>query len=89
MHANFEDNENYYLLLEYCDGLELFQELKTVKLKNKGGLKEETVSKLFMQLSLGVFYMQERGVIHRDLKLSNILITPSNDLKIIDLGLAV
>jgi serine/threonine protein kinase len=33
--------------------------------------------------------MQSRGVIHRDLKLANILITPGNKLKIIDFGLAV
>ena len=33
--------------------------------------------------------MQERGILHRDLKLSNILVTPYNQLKIIDFGLAV
>lgn len=33
--------------------------------------------------------MQTKHVIHRDLKLANILITPSKDIKIIDFGLAV
>ena len=33
--------------------------------------------------------MQTKGVIHRDLKLANILITPDRNIKIIDYGLAV
>lgn len=33
--------------------------------------------------------MQDNLVIHRDLKLSNILVTPDRSVKIIDLGLAI
>lgn len=33
--------------------------------------------------------MQSRGIMHRDMKLSNILLTETNQMKIIDFGLAV
>ena len=33
--------------------------------------------------------MQERSIMHRDLKLSNVLISENRELKIIDFGLAV
>ena len=53
-------------------------------------MEEQAASHLVRQIAEGLAYMQSLGVMHRDLKLSNILI--GNDmqtLKIIDFGLAV
>jgi polo-like kinase 1 len=52
-------------------------------------LPENEVSILIKQLAEGLNYMQERGIMHRDLKLSNILINDIRIVKIIDFGLAV
>ena len=72
-------------MLELCEGTELFQEIQThiaVK-KNyagkgqvvQGAMEEDIAARYFMQIALGVKYMQDRKILHRDLKLSNIMIT--------------
>ena len=54
-------------------------------------MSEAEVASYVKQLATGIKYMQERGIMHRDLKLSNILISEEvpKVLKIIDFGLAV
>jgi len=52
-------------------------------------LEEDVAAKYFLQLALGVKNMQEKNIIHRDLKLSNIMITKEKNVKIIDFGLAI
>ena len=52
-------------------------------------LNEQEVADYVRQLAMGIKYMQDRGIMHRDLKLSNILLTDDKVVKIIDFGLAV
>lgn len=54
MFQNFEDEENHYLLLEYCDGVELFQELKKHKTIHNYGFDEDSVSLYFRRIAKGV-----------------------------------
>jgi serine/threonine protein kinase len=56
---------------------------------NKGAFAEETAVAYFGQIALGVRYMHEHNVLHRDLKLSNIMVNEDKKLKIIDFGLAI
>ena len=51
-------------------------------------IKEVDIAEYIRQLSVGIEFMQSRGIMHRDLKLSNILLTESNVAKTIDVGLA-
>ena len=80
-----------YLLMEYFEGMELYQYIKSLTNNAQGLLMDEgQVQPLVLQIARGIKFMQGLGIIHRDLKLSNILI--GNDLrtlKIIDFGLAI
>ncbi len=55
LHHYFEDDQNIYMLLEYCDGNELFQEVKQKQIQNKSGgtgcgFTEQEVVAMFSQL---------------------------------------
>ena len=82
----FEDPKNYYLVMEYCSGGDLFDELVQVK-----SFDEVSTSKILSQILAGVAYIHNQSIVHRDLKLENILIwSKEKDLhiKIIDFNIA-
>ena len=51
-------------------------------------LSEPQIKGLMKQLLQGVAYLHQQGIVHRDLKLSNILVDNDFNLKICDFGLA-
>lgn len=54
--------------------------------EKEGYLKELEVLRIFIQILLGVHFMHENGIYHRDLKLNNILVFDELNFKIADLG---
>ncbi|KAK6456855.1 uncharacterized protein RJT20DRAFT_134159 [Scheffersomyces xylosifermentans] len=69
------------IVLEYASGGELFDYILTHKY-----LKENVAKKLFAQLVSGVDYMHSKGLIHRDLKLENLLLDKHKNVIISDFG---
>ena len=84
LHEVFFDseNKNVYLVLDYYEKGDLFNFLKGKP------LKEKYAKKYMRQLASGLQYLHENSIIHRDLKLKNILVTNSNDIVISDFGFA-
>ncbi|CAM9593701.1 unnamed protein product, partial [Laminaria digitata] len=81
----FEDERFVYMVLELCGGGDLYR-----RLKERGPLGEEEAAGYMGQLLAGVGYLHDRGVMHRDLKLSNLLLSEDGRrLRIGDFGLAV
>lgn len=69
------------IVLEYASGGELFDYILQHKC-----LKESVAKKLFAQLVSGVDYMHSKGLIHRDLKLENLLLDKHKNVVISDFG---
>ncbi|GAA6057153.1 hypothetical protein JCM3770_003989, partial [Rhodotorula araucariae] len=77
-----------YLVTELCAGGELFDYLveSTQAPPGSGGLALAETRRIFGQLVLGVAYLHSEGVVHRDLKLENVLLDEHVNVKIADMG---
>ncbi|ORY38830.1 Pkinase-domain-containing protein [Rhizoclosmatium globosum] len=73
------------LVMEYASGGEMFHYIMA---QPDGKLKEPEARKFFAQLVSGLFYIHSVGIVHRDLKLENLLLGPDNNILISDFGFA-
>ncbi|XP_037063787.1 serine/threonine-protein kinase Nek11 isoform X1 [Peromyscus leucopus] len=85
-HASFVEQNNFCIITEYCEGRDL--DYKIQEYKEAGKIfPENQIVEWFIQLLLGVDYMHERRILHRDLKSKNIFLK-NNQLKIGDFGVS-
>lgn len=81
----FEDEENLYLVLEYIEGRDLFEEVVA-----EGPLDEASAAAIIKQLLEALQYCHATaGVIHKDVKPENLVIARDNIAKLVDFGLAI
>ncbi|XP_070568178.1 serine/threonine-protein kinase MARK1-like [Ptychodera flava] len=78
-----ETPNNYYLVLELADG----QEFMTY-LQDKKRFTERETRKFMRQLTSAVDHMHQADIIHRDIKIENLLLDRDCNLKMIDFGLS-
>ena len=72
-----------YLIMEYVKGKEL---LAYINEKNK--LNENESCYYFQQIISGIEYLEKLKIVHRDIKLENIIIEDNKNIKILDFGLS-
>ena len=89
---------HYYIIMEYCNGGDLSQALKKYQEKYGKSFNEEIVQYFMRQIINAFKYIHGKKVIHRDIKLENILLNYENEedkknlnllkatIKIIDFG---
>ncbi len=78
------DSGRHYLVLEYVAGGDFHDYIQ-----RRGPLSLAEAISVVKSVAAGLKYAANRGLIHRDVKPSNILRTPTGEIKIIDLGLAL
>ena len=77
------DRSVYYLVSEFVPGCNLRKLVRRV-----GPLDMATAASIISQAALGLQHAHEMGLVHRDVKPGNILVTPDGHAKLSDLGLA-
>jgi eukaryotic-like serine/threonine-protein kinase len=77
------EDGTYYIAMEYLSGGTLKDRIVT-----RGALPARTSAAVALQIAEALKAAHERGVIHRDIKPHNILITDSGDVKVTDFGIA-
>lgn len=90
----YESKNSIYLIMEKCNGGELFDNI--IEHITKGKMySEKQVSEIISQILSGINYCHKNGICHRDLKPENILLLnkeneneENNKIKIIDFGLS-
>ena len=78
-----QDGNVHYLVTEYVPGLDLRKFVK-----RQGKLDMHTAGAIISQAARGLEHAHHRGLIHRDVKPGNLLVTPDGRCKVSDLGLA-
>ncbi|ACX52418.1 serine/threonine protein kinase with PASTA sensor(s) [Ammonifex degensii KC4] len=77
-----EDNGTHYLVMEYVEG----KDLKT--LIQEGKITIPWAIKIAKDICAALEHAHRRGIVHRDVKPHNILITPEGEAKLADFGIA-
>lgn len=95
-----ETSNNIYIMIEYVNGGEIANALEDYKNMYKKPFPEEYVVEIIRQLSDALYYLNNKKIIHRDIKLENILINYNSEedkqnmnilnsqIKLIDFGFA-
>ncbi len=78
-----EIDGNPVLVMEFVEGLDLARVLGSL-----GRVRTADACELVRQAAVGLQYAHENGLVHRDVKPSNLIVTPQGEVKLLDLGLA-
>ncbi|KAK2461106.1 hypothetical protein APHAL10511_006885 [Amanita phalloides] len=74
---------HYYMVFEYINGGQMLDYIIS-----HGRLRERVARKFARQIGSALDYCHQNNVVHRDLKIENILISQTGNIKIIDFGLS-
>ena len=77
------DGKVHFLVTEYVPGHDLRR-----LIRNQGKLTVAEAAGVVMQIAQGLYYAHQQGLIHRDIKPGNILVTEDGTAKLSDLGLS-
>jgi serine/threonine protein kinase len=82
-HDAEQAGDYHFLVMEYVEGKSL-----ALVVADQGPLPIRLACDYVHQAALGLQYAHERGMVHRDIKPHNLMLTPDGQVKILDFGLA-
>jgi 5'-AMP-activated protein kinase catalytic alpha subunit len=80
---SIETETHFFIFQELCDGKTLFD----VIIESRK-LEEKVAKKVFHQLIEAIYYLQQKGISHLDIKLENIICSSDFKIKLVDFGFA-
>jgi tRNA A-37 threonylcarbamoyl transferase component Bud32 len=83
LRGHFPAFRTEFIVMEFCDGATLGD-----LLTGHGAFPEAQVRPILGQLATALTFVHDRGVVHRDLKPGNVMLTPDGCVKLTDFGLA-
>ena len=89
-YESFQMEQNIYIVMEYCEKGDLCTYMSERQKNKKSNyyFNEDFIWKLFIQISIGLYYIHSKKILHRDIKTLNIFLTKELNGKIGDLGVA-
>eukprot|EP00007_Cunea_sp_BSH-02190019_P004168 CAMPEP_0174230878 /NCGR_PEP_ID=MMETSP0417-20130205/1537_1 /TAXON_ID=242541 /ORGANISM="Mayorella sp, Strain BSH-02190019" /LENGTH=498 /DNA_ID=CAMNT_0015308647 /DNA_START=101 /DNA_END=1594 /DNA_ORIENTATION=- len=79
-----QTEDSLFIVLEFVENGSLLTILKRF-----GTVPEALIARYVRQLLIGLSYLHDRGVVHRDIKCDNLLITKNGKIKLADFGIAI
>jgi serine/threonine protein kinase len=80
----FEEDGQFFLVMEYVDGEDLSRAIKS-----RARLPQAEALAIFRDVLKGLAFAHAKGLVHRDMKPSNVLIDKSGRARIMDFGIAI
>ncbi|SCO61353.1 serine/threonine protein kinase, putative [Plasmodium berghei] len=85
MYGCMQDDNYIYHVLEYCPKGSIYSISKNFK---KRIIPEELAYKYFCNVVNGLYYLNQMGIFHRDIKMENVLVDHKDNAKLSDFGLS-
>ncbi|XP_062271156.1 interferon-induced very large GTPase 1-like [Scomber scombrus] len=85
---SFEERGCLYIVMDYCEGGDLFEKISAQKREQGQLFSEEQILDWFVQICLALKHIHDRKILHRDIKPQNIFLTKDGTVQLGDFGIA-
>lgn len=89
LYKTFKDVDYIYFVSEYIDGINLEKYVINFRKNNPNShIDQNFVLDIFKQILIGLTFLHDKEILHRDIKPDNIILDRNNNIKIADFGLS-